>query len=118
MGLVKHITLDLSEEEYVFLKQLKGEKDWKTFIMELVQSQNPVAYYSRKITEITASVKELMINKNDHFRQLLIDKLSNLYILALANKIDELKEAVQDIAELLGLEICEKQEQEQEVISQ
>lgn len=110
MTTVKHINLDLSEEDYALLKQLKGEKDWKSFILELAQSQNPTVYYSRKISELSAIIKDFV---KDPFRRLLIDKITHLYILVLSNKIDEAREVEKDIADSLGLEVKDNEDNEE-----
>jgi len=39
--MVKHIYIDIDDPQYSFLLKLKGNKDWKTFFLELASQINP-----------------------------------------------------------------------------
>jgi len=39
--MVKHIYIDIDDPQYNFLLKLKGNKDWKTFFLELASQINP-----------------------------------------------------------------------------
>ena len=97
---VKHVNLDLSQEEFIFLKSLKGEKDWKTFIIELAKIKNSPIYYSKKINEIKAEIKEYL--KDDQLRSSIIEKLMDISVLIINNKIDEAEKNLREIEDELN----------------
>ena len=50
--MVKHIYIDLDDQQYIFLTKLKGGKDWKTFFMELASKVNPEGELLSDLLEI------------------------------------------------------------------
>ena len=115
MTVIKHHKIDLSEDEYIYLKKIKGDKDWKTFIMEIARGTSPILYYTNELTEAHTLIKTYI---DDPYYRLLLDKIMRLYTLVLHKKMEEAIVVLKDIASDIGLEVVDRNEQnvEKEVI--
>jgi len=65
MGKIKHVLLNLTEEDYEKLANLKGNQKWETFVLSLAQSK----------TQLETTEKS---SDNEQLLKLILEKLDRI----------------------------------------
>ncbi len=100
------IRISLSDDEYELLKQAKGSRSWKQFLLDAAKAESEKEYLTREVVKRFEELKRLLVGTTyDGDFAYLLERLKALLIKTI--KIDESKrkKVISEISEKLDVVI-------------